>query len=521
MRRIALLLLSILPVTLSCGKDTGMLDLGGIEDPVTGRIVWSDGSPAAGIQVSDGFSIVRTDADGKYSIGKRNVYAQWVYYSIPADAAVRTGDNGLPCFYSRLKTGRTVYDFTLEKAAAEKEFRLLAIGDPQVRASNNGIARFNAETAPDIREYVKGKAGDMPTYAVALGDLVHNEWNLYPEVTEMLSEKNLSVPCFQVIGNHDHEFLSSDPLPDLRAQRKYESAMGPVNYSFDRGTVHILVLDNIVHQGKSETSCTEELCERVMEWARTDLASVSKDKSVIVFMHAGLEYGGAVELYELLATFSEARIIAGHSHYIHYAIESVGGKTIHMDDVGTANGVDWAATVCGGGEPMGYASYEIKNGRVTSHIYKGTGCPEDFQIRLYRPEDFPAFSYAVQSDAARTYKFDAADGCIVANIWNATPEWSFEVWEDGVKVADGLTQKQMYDAWSCWYFYMVLGRNTYSYSRKPQHMYYHKLQNPAAASVKVVAHDPYGHSYEQTVFTTRDEKDYPAAPGQTIDGVKS
>lgn len=511
MKRI-LLLLPVLISLCCCSKSADVLDLSGIEDPLTGRISWSDGSPAAGIQVSDGFSVVRTDSDGRYNIGKRNVYAQWVYYSIPADAAVMTGDNGLPCFYQKILTGQTEYDFSLEKIAPESSFRLLALGDPQVRASNRGIERFNAETAPDIREYVKGKTGDMATYAVALGDLVHNEWNLYPEVTEMLSEKNLGVPCFQVIGNHDHEFLSSDPLPDLRAQRKYEAAMGPVNYSFDRGSVHILVLDNIVHQGKNETSCTEELCERVMEWARTDLSAVPKDRTVIVFMHAGLEYGGAPELYELLATFREARVIAGHSHYIHYAIESVGGKTIHMDDVGTVNGVDWAATVCGGGEPMGYASYEISDGSVVSHIYKGTGCPEDYQIRLYRPVDFPAFKYAVQSDAERTYKFDADDGCIVANIWNATPEWSFEVWEDGAKVAESMERKSMYDAWSCWYFYMVLGRNTYSYSRKPQHMYVHRLQNPAASSVKVVARDPYGHSYEQTIFTSRDEKDYPAAP---------
>ena len=497
---------------MSCRKEE-IIDFDGNVDPVYGTVSWSDGTPAAGIQVSDGFTVTRTDASGRYSIEKRNVYAQWVYYTIPADAKVETGENGLPCFYRKLSPATSQYDFTLTKTAVEKKFRLLALGDPQVRKSNNGISRFNNETAPDIRNYVKSKDGDMPTYAIALGDLVHNEWDLYPEVTEMLSVKNLSVPCFQVIGNHDHEFLSSDPIPDIRSQRKYEAAMGPVNYSFERGGVHFLVLDNIVHQGKNESSCTEELSGLVMDWAKADLASVSREMTVVVAMHAQLGYNNASELFELLATFREARVICGHLHYMNNIVEEVAGKKICNDDVCTVNGVDWCAQVAGGGEPMGYASYEFTDGTVTNRIYKATGLPEDYQIRMYRPNDFPPFSYSVQGNPERTYSFGVeGDDKVVANIWNATDEWRFEVYEDDVKTADDLTQMTMYDAWSCWYFYKVLKRNTYSYSRRTAHMYYHVLENPDAREVKIVAKDPYKNVFEQTVFTTRSEEDYPAYP---------
>ena len=41
-------------------------------------------------------------------------------------------------------------------------------------------------------------------------------------------------------------------------------------------------------------------------------------------------------------------------------------------------------------------------------------------------------------------------------------------------------------------------------------MYYHTLVNPAAEQIKVVAKDQYGNVFEQTEFTTREEKDYPA-----------
>ncbi|MGN0190236.1 MAG: calcineurin-like phosphoesterase C-terminal domain-containing protein [Candidatus Cryptobacteroides sp.] len=499
----------LLLMTSSCSRGAN-LDFSGTVDAVKGKICWDDGTPAAGIQVSDGFTITRTGADGSYRIDKRNVYAQWVYYTIPADAAVEVNDEGMPCFYKALDVNTQEYDFTLKKSGVENRFRILALGDPQVREANNGIYRFNNETAPDIREWVASKGGDMPTYAVSLGDLVHNEWNLYPEVKKMLSKENLSVPCFQVIGNHDHEFLSSDPIPDLRSQRKYEAAMGPVNYSFERGNVHFLILDNIVHEGKTESSCTEEICERVMQWVREDLAAVPEDKTVVVFMHAQLEYGSAPELYELLSGFKEARVICGHLHYLNNLVENVNGKIIRNDDVCTTNGVDWCAQVAGGGEPMGYASYEFENGTVTNHIYKSTGKPADYQIRLYRPSDFPPFEYSVQGNAPRTYKFGVeGDGMIVANIWNATDQWKFEVYEDGVKTSDALENLKMYDAWSCWYFYMVLGRNTYSYSRQSRHMFWYELKNSNVSSIRVTAEDEYGNKFEQTVFTTRDESDYP------------
>ncbi len=511
MKKILLYIVLPLLALVSCekGPDNGGI-AGGITGGIHGTILWNDGTPAAGIQVSDGYTITRTDNSGRYAIEKRNVYSQWVYYSIPADAKIETGANGLPCFYKKLENSIQQYDFNLTRIPVEKKFRLLALGDPQVRESNNGLSRFNKETAPDIRTYVASKGGDMPTYAITLGDLVHNEWNLYPQVTEMLSVKNLSVPCFQVIGNHDHEFNSKDPIPDLRSQRKYEAAMGPVNYSFDRGDVHILAIDNILHQGKNESSLSEELSETVWNWIQADLGAVPKDKPVVVFMHAQLTYANANEFFELLSEYKNARVVSGHLHYINNLVEEYRGKKIPSDNAGSTNGVDWAAQVSGGGEPMGYLSYEFDGGDVANKIYKAVNLPENYQIRLYRPDDFPSFKYTVQNDGGKTYKFGVSGSDkIVANIWNATDDWTFEVWEDGVKVADRLEQMDMKDAWSCWYFYMVLERNTYSYSRTSSHMFHHTLKNPSAKTVKVVAKDAFGNTFEQTEFTTREEKDYP------------
>lgn len=136
-----LIFLSVAVILLSCQKNE-TINFDGITDPVYGTVTWSDGSPASEIQISDGFTITYTDSKGEYSIENRNVYAQWVYYSVPADAKLEIGQNGLPCFYKALERDNRRYDFTLTKAPVENRFRLLAIGDPQVRESNNGIHRL-------------------------------------------------------------------------------------------------------------------------------------------------------------------------------------------------------------------------------------------------------------------------------------------------------------------------------------------------------------------------------------------
>jgi hypothetical protein len=50
-------------------------------------IKYSDGKPAVGVSVSDGFSVVQTDTNGKYSLTPHQD-AWYIFYSIPADCDV-------------------------------------------------------------------------------------------------------------------------------------------------------------------------------------------------------------------------------------------------------------------------------------------------------------------------------------------------------------------------------------------------------------------------------------------------
>lgn len=84
---------------------------------VTGTISYSDGTPAAGVVVSDGFSCVVTDANGNYSI-KPHKETWYIYYSVPEDCEVPINSYGQPCFFAKYSEQTTTYDFTLTKMAA-------------------------------------------------------------------------------------------------------------------------------------------------------------------------------------------------------------------------------------------------------------------------------------------------------------------------------------------------------------------------------------------------------------------
>lgn len=511
-KMLKLILCTLLALAAACGKEEkgGGLDISNATAEITGTVRDQDGKPLAGILMSDGFTQVRTGLDGTYRIASRNKDAFYVYYSIPADAVIGVNAAGRPDFFQRLSLSKTVYDFTIRKQAVEDQVRLLFLGDPQVRPSNNGLARFKAETAPDVKKFVASKGGDMPTYAFAMGDMVHNTWDQFPDLFALLAKESLSVPCFAVIGNHDHEFNAESPVSDIKGQHKYEAVAGPVNYSLERGNTHILVLDDIIHQGTSESSFSEGLTDELKAFMKEDLRLVDRSKTLLLVMHAYLDNTAKyADIWSVLAEFKEARIIGAHLHSVRNYLYEVDGKVIKGNVVGTTNGVDWAATICGDGAPMGYAVLELQGGTVRNHYYKPTCLDEDFQIRLYRTSDFPDFTHTLSGGSTVTCKFGiSGTDVIAANIWNYNPLWTLEVYENGVLKGAPTRLDSMYDVWACKYFYQQKKRVTASFCQRRAHMFYWRLTDPSA-SVRFVAKDEFGRTYEQSYITTNLERDWP------------
>ena len=286
----------LLALFAGCSSDSGEGDApGGGSGDLYGYVRDASGSAIEGVVVSDGYTCTVTGADGRYAM-QRHPNAYYVYYSTPADCKVEVDPStGLPLFYQKIRKSQPQYDFTLTRQAEETKFRMLAIGDPQVTTTAQ-VYRFETETVADINSYVAAQTDGLPTYAITLGDIVGNKWELYPDMVKAMARSKTSVPVFQTIGNHDHEFPQ---VTDLSAQRRYEASFGPVNYSFTRGDVHFVSMDDIIHKATGSDAYTSGFLDWQFEWLKQDLSYVPRTCAVVLCVHIPFRGGfnGAGETY--------------------------------------------------------------------------------------------------------------------------------------------------------------------------------------------------------------------------------
>ncbi|NLO71612.1 MAG: hypothetical protein GX102_11870 [Porphyromonadaceae bacterium] len=456
-----------------------------------GLITDSKGKPVSDVVVSDGYSCVTTNSEGVYQM-KKHAEADIVYYSTPTNFEINVANSSISAatFWKTLMGSEKRYDFTLtELDRPETDFTLVCIGDPQTTSAAQ-VTRFRAETMTDIQDFVDNH--DKPCYGLVLGDITGDHLELNSSMRLTLGTTKM--PYFVTIGNHDHN--KSVLNNDLEAGKVFQSVFGPLNYSFNRGNVHFVCLDNVIYDGQSDY--TAGFTDEQIEWLKQDLSFVSKDKMVIVYYHIPLRhtnsYKNREKMLGLLKDFKSNQLMAGHTHYhenfmITHPISTF--EHIHA----AACGAWWHSTLNTDGTPNGYAVYEISDTKFTNWFYKSTNYPKDFQIRLHRGNTSFGGDYGY-------FSFNKPSTTIVANIWNADPEWKIEAYEDGQYITDLTVQPTMVDAFSVGYHVGVLNRNLSSYggsgSGKSKHIFLHSLKNPDATTIKIKATDRFGNEYVQS-----------------------
>ncbi|WP_295939790.1 calcineurin-like phosphoesterase family protein [uncultured Alistipes sp.] len=475
-----------------------------------GLITDTAGNPVQGVVVSDGYKCVTTDANGVYQM-ERYKKARFVYYSTPAAYAINTAADNFPLFYAEIvhKNIADRHDFTLTPLAkAETDFTLLCIADPQC-ASTSDISRYVNETIPDIEATVDAyKAKGKSVYGITLGDIVFDTPDLWSNMKESMSGRNL--PIFQTIGNHDH--LASESSDD-NAARNFESQFGPRNYSFDRGNAHIVSIDNVIYLGNKKYNGGIE--DKHLEWLRQDLSHVSKDKLVILCAHIPFRAGTSVTdeshknhgaVMDLLAEFAEAHIMIGHTHYHQKYNHSRGGKTICEHVHGAACGGWWTSNLCADGTPNGYGVYEISGNGIASQYYKSTNKPADYQLRAY------AGKQVFGKSGSTTFGFGANksqmndEKCIVANVWNAAKDnsWKITLWQDGSQVGT-MTRITTMDYWAYAYHVLFYSKSVgTTWGKSLDHYYYGKLRSgtPETVDFEIVVEDGQGNTYRTSKLQT-------------------
>lgn len=509
-----------------------------------GYVRFTDGSPAGGVVVSDGFHCAVTDADGHYCIYPTSD-CRYIYISFPADCRITLNQYGQPDFFKKYLPEQRRYDFSLEKAQVENEFTLFALADPQAHFTTRGhqkrpdTERFRLETVPALNSATASSS--LPCYGITLGDIVHsvNMRDSSPGLPIMRSLfASLNMPVFQTMGNHDFTYfyttkpLETDPTSStlhLKAQRAFEDCFGPVNYSFNRGKAHIVCMRNIIYDSKTDNMDIHGgFSDEQYQWLKEDLSSVGKDRMVILCVHIPLASCTNGEhrkdIVSLISKYTNSTIFSGHLHCsrTYTEIQST-YMTEHIHQA--VCGELWYSCMNSDGCPNGYTTYHVKGNKIVGSRLRGINGPmsdPDYQMRIYRGN-------MKTGGPGGWFQWKQGRNTLMINVFNGSREWKVQVYENGEYTGDASymdKETQWFDSieagktydvdnsssqdwWTigCHLGYMQYGTVGTSFFGTCYHMFRYTLKksNP---SVKVVATDLFGTKYECSTITEECYPDY-------------
>jgi hypothetical protein len=289
----------------------------------------------AGVKVSNGRDVVKTDREGRYAISLPP--ESILFLSKPARYRVPLDEVNLPQFYYIHYPNGTpaivswrwpvieptgplpaAIDFALLPGETNDKFNALAFADPQT-ADDEDLDMMRKDIVDPL---VGNPHGAL--FGVVAGDVMNDNLSLYERHNRLMAM--IGVPMWNVPGNHDLNYQS--PNNDY-ATETFKSVFGPDYYSFDYGRVHVLALNNVDWRGSS-AGYRGFLHPKQLEWIRNDLADVPRDRLILIVTHIllvtnALDENGEryamgedintvnfAELLELLKPFKHVYGIAGH-----------------------------------------------------------------------------------------------------------------------------------------------------------------------------------------------------------------
>lgn len=418
------------------------------------------GAPVNGVVVSDGAEVVRTGANGYYEI-KSEKKRGYVFMTIPSGyEALQEGI--LPKFSSKLITDAATCeraDFELVKASSQDSYTMLFFGDMHLTntAQYGDIAQFRA-FAKDAMDFVNTNPGKE--YAMTLGDMT---WDIYwattpfafPHYIEIANSTLAGLPVFHTMGNHDNNYKT---LSDFTAEKDYIDNVCPTYYSFNIGSVHYVVLDNIdcsAYDGTTSRKYATNLTAEQIMWLSKDLQFVLKSNPVVVTSHSPFfkdDGNPAVTNVSTLVScfegFENVHFVTGHTHEC-YNVDKLSSGHYFEHNAGAVcatwwlTGLDYPGLYLSrDGSTGGYTIMKI-NGKEMKWQYKSTAKDISHQFRSYDRNCIdlstaPRTSGGVSDKAWNTYtarwsgKSTANE--VYLNVWNWDPSWTIEVTESGRKL---------------------------------------------------------------------------------------
>ncbi|BCM93801.1 hypothetical protein IAD21_05692 [Abditibacteriota bacterium] len=386
------------------------------------RLPNSKGIP--NVRVSNGRDIVVTDAQGRYELSVSD--DSIIFLQKPSGFRTSLDENNQPRFYHIHKpagspanfkyagiapTGAlpVSLDFGLQPQTEPDQFRAVLWGDPQPR---------NLEEVDFIaRDIAQELIGVKAAFGLSLGDNAFNNLSTLEPLNDVTGQ--LGIPWYSVIGNHDLNFEAPD---DELSAETFKRVYGPTYYSFDYGSTHFVVLDNVKWLGPDtdlkNANYTGGFGEKQLAWLKNDLAGVPRDRFVVLFMHIPIATAPDAPIPDvpgkpprfieadrraflaLLQDCPNTLSISGHTHVQYHAYVGReegwnGAEPHHHFNCGTTSGSWWSGapdeqgipnTTMRDGTPNGYAFLNV-NGSSYTLDWQVARSKSDYQMTVYIPSE--------------------------------------------------------------------------------------------------------------------------------------
>jgi hypothetical protein len=264
--------------------------------------------------------------------------------------------------------------------------------------------------------------------------------------------------------------LGGDETSDATFKKHY----GPSYYSFNRGKLHYVVLDNVRYLGE-ERKYDGFVSQQQLDWLQKDLALMPKDSLVILNLHIPVHNSvkNNEDLYAILKPYN-VHIMSGHTHYHRNDVR----EGVFEHNHGTVCGAWWTGPICGDGTPAGYGVYEADGTNLTWY-YKSCEKDKNYQLSL------------TVSELVNQKR-------LLANVWNYDPQWKVEWWADD-QYKGILQQTKGFDPLAVALYKgeeLPKGRK-FVEPNSTEHLFMAHFE-PTVKTIKVVATDRFGNKYEAT-----------------------
>ena len=418
---------------------------------ISGRVTRLDGENTVqgieGVSVTDGYSVVKTDAAGTYALVP-NASAVFVYITRPS---------GYDVAGSWYKSLAAKVDFTLKAATEdENEYIFIHVTDTHLSGSprsQKGLSDFVTELnalTPKPRFVLN--SGDLISLSKALkSSVATGQTDLRTYVGIM---NNLDMPHYNVAGDHTDSVYRIEDFPrgDHRCGKPlYWEYLGPNFFSFEYGKIHFMAIDSSYHLGKRQINGAEyptlEIQPMHQAWMKEDMSMRTAGSFVVTASETDLveQCPGFMEM----AAENDVRFqLTGDIHVLSEKQRDVPYRT-----GGALAGCWWnpkCNQLCPDLNPQGYLIYRVVGERM-EHFYKGlrqriailshrVGAPWQGVVKIR--------AHVVQPQEGETLQW-SLDG----QTWNEMEERGrpfyravFEATVDSARLSDGLHQLQVRSA---------------------------------------------------------------------------